>query len=137
MTGLVTTRYSQDGVTFTRKMVASKKDEVIALHLTADKPGALNFTASLSRNHNPKVRMVGGVQILEAQLAFDKPGGGGVGTRMAAVLAAQTNGGKVTSGPEGFRFENVDSVTLYASGASNLLGGDAVEKATAPLADAM
>ena len=30
MTGLVTTRYSQNGVTFTRKMVASKKDEVIA-----------------------------------------------------------------------------------------------------------
>ncbi len=137
MTGLVTTRYSQDGVTFTRKMVASKKDEVILLHLSADKPGALSFTASLSRNRDPKVRIENGVQILEAQLAFDKPGGGGIGTKIAAVLAAHAKGGRVSSGPEGFRFENVDSVTLYASGASNLLGGDALQKATSPLAAAM
>ena len=137
MTGLVTTRYSQDGVTFTRRMVASKKDEVIALHLSTDKPGALSFTASLSRQHDPKIRFENGVQILEAQLAFDKPGGGGVGTKIAAVLATQATGGKVSSGPDGFRFENVDAVTLYASGASNLSGGDAVEKATAPLAAAM
>lgn len=137
MTGLATTRYTQDGVTFTRRMVASKKDEVILLHLSADKPGALNFTASLSRQYNPKVRIENGVQILEAQLAFDKPGGGGIGTKIAAVLTARTQGGTMTAGPDGFRFENANSVTLYASGAANLLGGDAVEKATAPLAAAM
>ena len=137
MTGLVTTRYSQDGVTYTRKMVASKKDEIILLYLSADKPGTLSFSASLSRNHEPKVRIDKGIQILEAQLAFDKPGGGGVGTKIAAVLAAQYDGGKMTSGPDGFRFENTDSVTLYISGATNLLGGNEVELATAPMAAAM
>lgn len=133
MTGVATTTFSQNGVTYTRQMAASKKDEVIVLHLSASKAGALNFTAALSRKHDPVVRFQDGVMILETQLAFDKPGGGGVGTKIAATLAATSQGGRVTTGPDGFRFENATAVTLYASGASNLLGGIATEKAIAPL----
>jgi alpha-L-fucosidase 2 len=137
MTGLATTRYRQNGVTYTRRLVASKNSEVILLHLEADRPGALSFTASLSRNHDPRVRMENDVQILEARLPFDKPGGGGVGTRIAAVLALQAQGGEVERAPRGFSIRKADAVTLYVSGASNLLGGDPATTAAAPLAAAM
>ncbi len=137
MTGLATTRYRENGVTYTRRLVASKNSEVILLHLEADQPGTLTFSASLARKSNPLIRMDGGVQILEAQLPFDKPGGGGVGTRIAAALALQARGGEVTRGPEGFSVRKADAVTIYVSGASNLLGGDAAVKAAAPLAAAI
>ena len=110
---------------------------MILLHLTANKPGELNFTASLSRNRNPTTRVDGEFYVLEAQLAFDKPGGGGVGTKIAAVLAAKATGGKMTMTSEGLKVENADAVTLYVSGGSNLYGGDPYAKAKAPLAAAM
>ena len=47
MQGVAHTQYQRKGVTFTRDLLVSKPDEVIALHLKADKPGALSFTAAL------------------------------------------------------------------------------------------
>ena len=47
MQGVAHTQYQRKGVTFTRDLLVSKPDEVIALNLKADKPGALSFTAAL------------------------------------------------------------------------------------------
>jgi alpha-L-fucosidase 2 len=97
MTGIATTRYTQDGVVFTREVVASKPDEVIALRLKAGKPGALSFTAALSRKEFAVTGTEGGFQRMEGQLPFNKPqGAAGEGVRYLAVLGGTTKGGKLT-----------------------------------------
>ena len=50
-TAVCRVRYQADGVSFTREIIASHADEVIAIHLTADKPGSLNFRVRLTSPH--------------------------------------------------------------------------------------
>lgn len=115
MTGVATTRYKHEGVSFTRELVVSKPDEVIALRLKADKPGGLSFTAALTRKFDAATRAEGNIQLMEGQLKFDKPGGGGEGMRYMALLGANVKGGKVSASNEGLSVEGVDEATLIVS----------------------
>lgn len=129
LTGIATTQYTQDGVVFTRELVVSKPDEVIALRLKADKPGALSFTAALSRKQDTTLRADGKVHVMEGQLKFNKPGGGGQGTRYQALLGAKVKGGKVSATDQGLVVEGADEVTLIVSA-----GTDWINKEFAGLA---
>jgi alpha-L-fucosidase 2 len=95
--------------------VVSKPDEVIALRLKADRPGVLSFTAALTRRQDATNRADGGLQVLEGQLPFKKPGGGGQGMSYKAVLGAKARGGKVVTTAQGLVFEGADEVTLIVS----------------------
>jgi alpha-L-fucosidase 2 len=46
-TGIVTVRYSANGVNYTREILASAVDQTIAIRITADKPGSISFDAQL------------------------------------------------------------------------------------------
>lgn len=46
-TGVVTVKYSVDGVRFTREILASAVDQTIAIRITADKPKSISFDAQL------------------------------------------------------------------------------------------
>ncbi len=129
MTGVATTRYTQDGVAFTHELVVSKPDEVVALRLKAGKPGALAFFAALSRRQDAAVRADGSVQVLEGQLKFNKPGGGGQGMRYVALLAASVKGGKTSTTEAGIAVEGADEATLLVSA-----GTDWIDKGYAALA---
>ncbi len=115
MQGVAHTQYRRDGVTFTRDLVVSKPDEVIALCLKADKPAALSLTAALVRRQNAAQRADGGVQVLEGQLPFNKPGGGGKGMRYLALLGASVKGGKLSATDHGLAIVGADEVTLIVS----------------------
>ena len=120
MTGLATTRYTQDGVAITRELVASKPDEVIAVRVKADRPGALSFLATLARKKHAATRIDGGVQVLEGQLPFNKPGGGGEGIHYQALLGARVKGGKVVPADKGLRIESADEAVLIVSAGTSL-----------------
>jgi alpha-L-fucosidase 2 len=49
MSGIARTSFARDGVTHTRRLAVSKPAEVIALVLENDKPGTLEFSATLAR----------------------------------------------------------------------------------------
>jgi alpha-L-fucosidase 2 len=49
-TGIVTTRYKVGGVTYTREVFASRADNVIVVHVTADQP-SVTFSAKLDSPH--------------------------------------------------------------------------------------
>lgn len=49
--------YMQDGVHYRREMFASPVDQVIVLHLTADQPGRISFTARLTTPHHATNRV--------------------------------------------------------------------------------
>ena len=46
-TAIARTTYTVDGTTFTRDVYASAIDQVIVVHISADKPGAVTFSANL------------------------------------------------------------------------------------------
>jgi alpha-L-fucosidase 2 len=115
MQGVAHTQYRRNGVTFTRDLVVSKPDEVIALSLRADKPGAISCTAALVRKQNAVTRADDGVYTLEGQLPFNKPGGGGQGMRYLALLGVKVQGGKVSATDHGLVVEGADAVTFIVS----------------------
>jgi alpha-L-fucosidase 2 len=120
MTGVATTRYTRDDVTITRELMASKPDEVIVVRVKANRPGALAFTAALSRQRNAATRYEGVVQVLEGQLPFNKPGGGGEGVRYQALLGAQVKGGKLSATEWGLRIDGANEAVLVVSAGTNL-----------------
>jgi alpha-L-fucosidase 2 len=120
MRGFAHTEYTQNGVAFTRDLVASKPDEVIALHLKADKPGALSFVAALSRKVQAKAHADGQSYVIEGQLTFDKPGGGGVGLRYMGALGISTKGGTVTVSDQGLTVSNADEAVLVVSAGTDM-----------------
>ena len=115
MQGVAHTQYQRKGVAYTRDLLVSKPDEVIALHLKADRPGSLSFTAALVRRHDAVIRADGGLHVLEGQLPFNKPGGGGEGMRFTALLGAHAKGGKVSATNDGLAIDGADEVTLIVS----------------------
>ena len=115
MQGVAHTQYQRKNVAFTRDLVVSKPDEVIVLNLKADKPGELSFVAALARKQNAATRVDGDVYVLEGQLPFNKPGGGGKGMRYMALLGAVTKGGKVSATAQGLVVAGADEVTLIIS----------------------
>ena len=46
-----TVRYTIDGVTYTREVFSSYPDQVIVVRVSCDKPGALNFSATIDSPH--------------------------------------------------------------------------------------
>lgn len=124
MHGTACTEFTRDGIVFTRELVVSKPDEIIAQRLTADKPGALSFTASLSRKQNANFSTSGDRQIMDGQLPFDKPGGGGVGVKFQAQLGARVKGGKVLATAKGIEITGADEVVLMVSAGTDLRNPD-------------
>ena len=100
--------YQVDGVTYTREVIASYPDNVIAVRLTASQPGALNFTLRMDSPHNSAV-VKGGTRPPDG-LVGDKPGKTGPEARFHQddlILTGQIQ-------PDGLRFES--RVRLLATG---------------------
>nr|MCU0780717.1 glycoside hydrolase family 95 protein [Akkermansiaceae bacterium] len=118
MRGVASTRFMRDGVTHSRRLVVSKPDEVILLELKADRPGALSFLATLARPAQVATRSTEAGFVMEGQLTFDWPGG--EGTRYAAVLDVQPQGGTLTRTAEGIALRGADSAVLVVSAGTDL-----------------
>lgn len=74
-TGIHTTTWKQDGVTFAREVFASHADDVIVVHLTADKPASLNGSVRLAGAHGEKTEVA---PAKEATLGFTGKLGNGL-----------------------------------------------------------
>lgn len=115
MTGVATTMYKAGGVSYTRELVVSKPDEVIALRISADKPGSVSFSAALTRRENVSFRVDGDICVMEGQLQFNKPGGGGAGMKYQALLGAVVKGGKVSADGNSIVIDGADEAMLVVS----------------------
>lgn len=125
MCGVAHTEYTQNGVHFTRDMVVSKPDEVIALRLKADKPSVISFTATLSRKECAVIGIEGGFQYMQGQLPFNKPEGVTVeGVCYLAIMGVTTKGGKVTASESGLSIEGADEAIIIVSAGTNLFDSE-------------
>ena len=127
-TGITKVNYIVDGVTYTREVFASFPDQVIVVHLTADQPGKINFSARFDRRdasyHSGDDNRI----ILRGKLKVD----------YEAQLIPLAKGGTVTSKDGKINVENADEVTLLVNGATSFvnalnLTGDATAKCESPL----
>jgi alpha-L-fucosidase 2 len=133
----VRTRYTLRGVHYRREMFASIADQV--MHLTADKPGALDFSASLSSPQRGGVR-VQGDELVFSGISGDLEGVKGA-VKFNAVLKIKPSGGSFSATDSSLRIVGADSATLFISIASNYnnyqdLSGDEAARAAGYLSAA-
>jgi alpha-L-fucosidase 2 len=111
---IATVSYSLGGVRFTREVIASHSDSVIAVRLRADQPGKISFAMSFLANREPsQVRAEGSDTLLIAADAREnKHSDGRTGVSLAGRIRAIPEGGRITAQGDTLEVADADAVTL-------------------------
>jgi alpha-L-fucosidase 2 len=117
-TALARTEFEIGGVRYTREVLSSAVDDVIAVYLTSDESGMISFKARLSRPADFETVSAGPDKIRMSGQASH--GGNQKGVHYNSQLQAVIKGGKVHSDQDSLIIENADSVVLYISAATDL-----------------
>jgi alpha-L-fucosidase 2 len=108
-----TVEYSVGNVKYTRQVIASFPAQVIAVRLSASRPGQLSFDATLSSPHkDSKTTAAGNLLTLAGKVAESA-------IRFEAGLQVVAEGGSVQAREDRIVVEGADAVTLVLSGATN------------------
>ena len=113
---VATTRFRVDGVTYVRQVFASHPDGVVAMRLSADRPGRLSFTVkptSAHRWHHRKA--IGGDQISMQGIVED-----GV-IEFEARLLVRAEGGETVFTDSSATVRGATSATVLLAGATNFV----------------
>jgi alpha-L-fucosidase 2 len=112
-TAAATMEYTRGGVKFTREVIASYPAKVIAIRITASKPGALSFTASLKSAHAEAAITSAGNRITMTGHVADSA------IRFEARLVVEQQGGRHEAAEGGIHVVNANSAMLILAGATN------------------
>jgi alpha-L-fucosidase 2 len=116
----------REGVTFRREALISAPDQVLAMRLTADRPGKLRFTARMDRPERAQVRVVAPDELLLEGRLTDGRGGEGMAfaARLRIVIQGPRGprGGRVVAIDDGLRVEDADDVLLLWTAATDYRG---------------
>jgi alpha-L-fucosidase 2 len=128
---VVTITYSENGVNFKREIFASYPDQVIVMHITADKPGSISLKIGLrSLQPSAKTKIVNGDLVMDGANT-QLTGAGYDATPVPAALKWQArlkssiDGGTGTYGKEEgttgdiVKIDHANSVTLVLAGATS------------------
>ncbi len=120
--------FELDGTTFHREVFASFPDNVIVVRLSANRPGAINGTATLSSPHD-RINLTSESDELLRMTGQVKNGV----TSFEARLQARVEGGTVTAHDGKLTIAGANEATLILAGASSFVNykdvsGDPVEK---------
>ncbi len=137
---VATTTFTRGGVTYTREVFSSAPDQIVAIRLSADRPGKLDFAATWATPHpGAVVGVEDGLLTLSGQGGdYDnKPGA----IRFKALLRALSEGGSVTVDGDKITVSRADAVTLLVSSGTNFvnyrdLSADPAARAASALAAA-
>ena len=126
MTGVSTTSFTIKDITYTRELLASKPDDIIALRIRTNKPLSISFSTALSRKENSEQKSDNIFQWIEGQLPFnifiknektnEKTN---EGMKFQAMLGMKVDGGKCTCDKNGFTVIDANEVLLIVSGGTN------------------
>jgi alpha-L-fucosidase 2 len=137
-TGMNGVQYKANGVVYRREVFSSAPDQVIAVKLTADKPGSISFTAELRGERNNthsnyatdyfRMDGAGNDELVLTGKSADYLGVEGK-IRYEARLKAVPEGGSMKMKDAKLVIENANAVTLYFVAATNFInykdvGGD-------------
>lgn len=121
------TAFKLEGVDYRREYFVSRDRDVMLVHLTAGREGALNFSARLSRAEHGLVTVQGNTLLMDGMLESGKPGLDGMKYRVAMQLVQ--NGGESSVSSEGIRLKNgqeawlvLSATTSYAAAGTDFPG---------------
>lgn len=133
--------YVVDGVTYTREAIASFADNVIAVHLTASKPGMISFTASMTTPQpNATIALNSENEMTISGTTTDHEGVEGK-VKFKSLTKIKNQGGTLSSTDTSITVKNADEATIYIAIATNFnnyldLSGDENSRAAAFMAKA-
>ncbi|MBE3015843.1 glycoside hydrolase N-terminal domain-containing protein [Microbispora sp. NEAU-D428] len=113
-TATTTTSYLQNGVRYRREVLASAPDQVIALRLTADKPGSITFSATFDSPQRTTRSSPDGTTVALDGVSGDQRGLSGK-VRFLALARAVADGGSVSSSGGTLQVRAANSVTVLIS----------------------
>ena len=116
--GVERTTYTQDGVHFTREVFASYPAQVIAIRITADRPGGVSFTATMDRPSDFSVATHGGSHLTLTEGPEHKDV-----IRFLADVEVVAEKGTVRAEAKDVVVEKADSVTLLIAMGTDFRGG--------------
>ncbi len=124
--GIISVRYSADGVQFTREYFASAADGVIVLSFSSDHPDAISLALSLTREKDATTRLEPGALVLTGQLMsqYGNDSKPVPSTRFVGRVRALAEGGRIHEADGKLMIEKASSVVLLVCGASDLRGGE-------------
>jgi alpha-L-fucosidase 2 len=133
------TRFTSNGVQYTREMFISAADQVIVYHLKASKKGQLNFTLSLNSQLRYQNAVEGRDLVLKGKapsqvdpsyvdynkepIKYEQPGSC-KGMRFEVRLRAMNVDGTIKADTSGITVKNATDVTVIVSGATSFNGYD-------------
>ncbi|SDD00829.1 glycoside hydrolase family 95 protein [Niabella drilacis] len=107
--GIALTRFTKDGVVYTREAFVSHPDKALVIRLTAGKPGSLNFDMSIDRPEKFTTSLNDRCLIMEGVL---DNGRNGNGMRYKTVVTPLLTGGSLHPTAGGLQIRNANAVTL-------------------------
>ncbi len=115
---LATITYSSKGVRYTRTVFSSFADKLIIIRLTADQPGKISFTTSLSTEQKGTIKVSGENRLELSATGPDKNGLPGV-IRVQTNVLISNEGGSIQSIGNRIQVKNANSVVIQVSMATN------------------
>lgn len=121
--GVSRVSYRIEGVTYTREVFVSAPDNMLALRITADRPGTLTFRMQYTRPQDASAYPLDKNHLaIEGQL-FDLPEPDmcppGLHERFAGLIRGEHKGGKMTVQSNAFYVEEADEAVFYFTAATD------------------
>ncbi|RMH02457.1 MAG: glycoside hydrolase family 95 protein [Planctomycetota bacterium] len=123
--GVVSCDWRAGGVAFTREVWASVPDQVVAVRLRADHPGAIDLVVSLGRPELPEGGIAADAETGRITMTGRAVNPGHPGVRFAAVLGLHAAGGRVRSlagRGDALRVEGADELLLLLAARTDYAG---------------
>ena len=117
---VTTTSYSVKGTAFKREVFASAPDQVIVVHLTADKPASLTFAASMFSLQKSSITTNGHDELALSGITSDKDGIKGM-VKFKSLVKVTVNGGSVSATDTSVNVTGANEATLFISIATNFI----------------
>ncbi len=117
---VATTRYTVNGVTYTREIFSSFTDQVIVVRLTADKPNSISFSTSLDRPGNVDIAAIGNDMLRMSGITSSHET---VEGKLEFVVLAKVvnNGGGISATIDELVIDGANSATIFVSIATNFV----------------
>lgn len=122
-TGIASVKYMLDGVTYSREVFASAPDNLIAIRIKVDKPGALNFRLHYQREQDATAFPIDSNSLGFNGQVFDLPredsGAPGLHMRFSGRIDGECTGGKMCVVNNAFYVEKATEAIFYLTGATD------------------
>ncbi len=122
-TGIASVSYQLGGVKYTEEIFASSPDNVIVIHIDAERKSALDLSIRLMREMDARVHTEGGNELVMEGQIVDMPdeltGPGGDHMKFAAILKILNRGGKLTLSGSSISVKGATELTLLYTAATD------------------